>query len=349
MQVLVVHCSKGGWRCEVDVFAVRLPVPYTPTVRVTSTASLHGAAASLLAFPGDYCVCPFAPHPFCVDENPRLTVCTRIAYLRCEPTLRASYSIHFFGVFHNRIHESVSTTIHTASSHTGAFSIHGVVPVTRLSLDTHSNNRRSFLFLYMLVSHPGATPYDVHMLDTVATIPTENEAFGTRCAASCAMSHVLSAAPTAWRELEDFWAVLIGFKALLNYQNDKDVLFATFNARERQDMYTEFRERISNMMVPQSVSGGSQMTALKVPPLFTKVKLGMVNTRSSCLPVVSGNRGSAAQPDVKHGTGVYRTDVQRYGFGGDQGRVAVGEDDRAAALGRGRGRECHSGSRHGLQ
>ncbi|KAJ7870553.1 hypothetical protein B0H13DRAFT_1896117 [Mycena leptocephala] len=158
------------------------------------------AHSSLLAFPGDYCVCLFAPHPFCVDENPRLTVCTRIAYLRCEPTLRASYSIHFFGVFHNRIYESVSTTIHTASSHTGAFSIHGLVPVTRLSLDTHSNNRRSFLFLYMLVSHPGATPYDVHTLDTVArTKLLEPDVLPLARCLTCCPLHPL---PGVWAHVE---------------------------------------------------------------------------------------------------------------------------------------------------
>ncbi|KAJ6536186.1 hypothetical protein B0H19DRAFT_1079707 [Mycena capillaripes] len=43
-------------------------------VRVPSAVSLHGAAPPLLAY---HCVRIFAPHLFCVDENPRLTACTR--------------------------------------------------------------------------------------------------------------------------------------------------------------------------------------------------------------------------------------------------------------------------------
>ncbi|KAJ7440569.1 hypothetical protein FB451DRAFT_1191477 [Mycena latifolia] len=86
-------------------------IPHVPAVRVSP-------AGPLLALPADDCVCMFAPHLFCVDENPRLTGCTRIAYLVCESTLRASYSI-LFGVFHHAI------------------------PATPLSLGTRSNNRRS--------------------------------------------------------------------------------------------------------------------------------------------------------------------------------------------------------------
>ncbi|KAJ7797836.1 hypothetical protein B0H14DRAFT_3493183 [Mycena olivaceomarginata] len=67
----------------------------------------------------------FAPQPFCVDDNPPLTVCTRIAYPRCEPTSRASYSIVFFGVSHSGIRDSVLTAIHRVFSHAGA--IHVVV------------------------------------------------------------------------------------------------------------------------------------------------------------------------------------------------------------------------------
>ncbi|KAJ6549917.1 hypothetical protein B0H19DRAFT_1378665 [Mycena capillaripes] len=56
----------------------------------------------------------FVPHLFCIDETPRVTACTKIAFLRCEPTLRASYPILFFGVFHNATHEGVPTVIHAA-------------------------------------------------------------------------------------------------------------------------------------------------------------------------------------------------------------------------------------------
>ncbi|KAJ7121652.1 hypothetical protein C8R44DRAFT_877033 [Mycena epipterygia] len=62
-----------------------------------------------------------------------------MAYPRCEPASRALYSILFFGVFRNGIHESVPTAIRAAFSHTGAFSTDGVVPATRLSLGTRSH------------------------------------------------------------------------------------------------------------------------------------------------------------------------------------------------------------------
>ncbi|KAJ7804322.1 hypothetical protein B0H14DRAFT_3883504 [Mycena olivaceomarginata] len=60
---------------------------------------------------------------------------------RCEPTSRASYSIIFFGVVQSGIHESVPTAILAAFSHNPSFSVHGVVPATRLSLDTRSHNK----------------------------------------------------------------------------------------------------------------------------------------------------------------------------------------------------------------
>ncbi|KAJ7681584.1 hypothetical protein B0H17DRAFT_1205711 [Mycena rosella] len=53
--------------------------------------------------------CRGVPSRAPIEENPRLTACTRIAHPRCEPTSQAPYSILFFGVSHNGIHESVST------------------------------------------------------------------------------------------------------------------------------------------------------------------------------------------------------------------------------------------------
>ncbi|KAJ7833254.1 hypothetical protein B0H14DRAFT_1167119 [Mycena olivaceomarginata] len=76
-----------------------------------------------------------ASHPFCVDENPRLTACTAwIACLRCKPTSRASYSI-IFGVV-----QRIPTAILFAFSYTASFSVHRVTG-TRLSLGTRSHNR----------------------------------------------------------------------------------------------------------------------------------------------------------------------------------------------------------------
>ncbi|KAJ7272200.1 hypothetical protein C8J57DRAFT_1599241 [Mycena rebaudengoi] len=71
------------------------------------------------------------PHPFCVDENPRLAACTAWDCLLALRTHIASTS---------GIHESTPTAINTA------FSIHGVVPATRLSLITRSHNRRSSFY-----------------------------------------------------------------------------------------------------------------------------------------------------------------------------------------------------------
>ncbi|KAJ7895775.1 hypothetical protein B0H13DRAFT_2523687 [Mycena leptocephala] len=79
-------------------------------------------------------------------------VCARVAPPSRLPTPRHSTTTHldlhptiniFFGVFHNGTHESVPTAIHAAFSHTGAFSIHGVAPATRLRLGTRSHNMRS--------------------------------------------------------------------------------------------------------------------------------------------------------------------------------------------------------------
>ncbi|KAJ7812215.1 hypothetical protein B0H14DRAFT_3879749 [Mycena olivaceomarginata] len=77
------------------------------------------------------------------DENPRLTACTA---WDCLPALRTHIasivSIIFFGVVQSGIHESVPTAILAAFSHNPSFSVHGVVPATRLSLDTRSHNDR---------------------------------------------------------------------------------------------------------------------------------------------------------------------------------------------------------------
>ncbi|KAJ6524212.1 hypothetical protein B0H19DRAFT_1386237 [Mycena capillaripes] len=54
-------------------------------------------------------------------------------HVRGLPTSRASYSILFYGVFHNEIHESVPTVIHAAFSRIGALLTHGAVPTTRLT------------------------------------------------------------------------------------------------------------------------------------------------------------------------------------------------------------------------
>ncbi|KAJ7303451.1 hypothetical protein DFH08DRAFT_1089441 [Mycena albidolilacea] len=67
---------------------------------------------------------------FCLDENPRLSACTRIAYQRSEPIFRTSY-------------RNTRERTYAAFSHTAAFSIHDIVLATRLSLDTH---RRSFCY-----------------------------------------------------------------------------------------------------------------------------------------------------------------------------------------------------------
>ncbi|KAJ7794877.1 hypothetical protein B0H14DRAFT_3888571 [Mycena olivaceomarginata] len=66
-----------------------------------------------------------APHAFCVDENPRLTVCTP---WDCLPALQTHIAST---VFHHLIWRR--TAILAAFSHTTSFSVHGVVPVTRLS------------------------------------------------------------------------------------------------------------------------------------------------------------------------------------------------------------------------
>ncbi|KAJ7817029.1 hypothetical protein B0H14DRAFT_3148381 [Mycena olivaceomarginata] len=63
-----------------------------------------------------------------------------IACPRCEPTFRVSFAI-IFGVVQSGIHQSVPTAILAAFSHTPSFSVHGVVPATRLSLGTRSHNR----------------------------------------------------------------------------------------------------------------------------------------------------------------------------------------------------------------
>ncbi|KAJ7351239.1 hypothetical protein DFH08DRAFT_957566 [Mycena albidolilacea] len=79
------------------------------------------------------------------DENPRLTACTAwdsLPALRTQS--RASFSIIFFGVVQSGIHESVPTAILAVFSHTPSFSVHRVVPATRLSLGTRSHNRPPF-------------------------------------------------------------------------------------------------------------------------------------------------------------------------------------------------------------
>ncbi|KAF8173994.1 hypothetical protein K438DRAFT_126846 [Mycena galopus ATCC 62051] len=92
----------------------------------------------------------FAPHLFCVDDDPRPTVSTRIACPRCDPTSRASCPVLFFGVFHNATPEGVPTAIHAVFSHTGVLSSHGVAPATRLSLGTCSHTI-SALLLHIIV------------------------------------------------------------------------------------------------------------------------------------------------------------------------------------------------------
>ncbi|KAJ7813707.1 hypothetical protein B0H13DRAFT_2382241 [Mycena leptocephala] len=144
--IVSARCTlfKGGRRSEVDVFAFQ-----SPTHRACPFRRLASWCCSTPSrIPWGLLRLPICAAPVLRRRESSFTVCTQIAYLRCEPTLRASYSIHFFGVFPIRIHDSVSTAIHTAFSHTGAFSIHGVVPVTRLT-----NDRRSFLFLCIPVSH----------------------------------------------------------------------------------------------------------------------------------------------------------------------------------------------------
>ncbi|KAJ6537022.1 hypothetical protein B0H19DRAFT_1270696 [Mycena capillaripes] len=97
------------------------------------------AVAPLLALPADHCVCVFAPHLLCIDGNPRLAACTAWdSYPRCVPVSQASYSIVQSG-----IHESAPSAMDAAFSHTGASSIHGLLPTTRLSLRTRSHNINS--------------------------------------------------------------------------------------------------------------------------------------------------------------------------------------------------------------
>ncbi|KAJ6524214.1 hypothetical protein B0H19DRAFT_1386238 [Mycena capillaripes] len=146
--------------------------PHAPAVRVPSAASLRGAAAPHLVLPADYCVCIFALHLFCVDENSRPT--NYIFVYACygtDPIIRlvrlvlrvhlsisvsvglifpipyhfsqASYSVLFFSVFRKGLHESVPIVVHAVFSRTAVFLTHGVVPATRLSVGTRPHNWRS--------------------------------------------------------------------------------------------------------------------------------------------------------------------------------------------------------------
>ncbi|KAJ6592975.1 hypothetical protein B0H19DRAFT_1365228 [Mycena capillaripes] len=93
--------------------------PDAPAVRIPSEASFPFSADD-------------SPHPFCVDENPRLSACAAWDCLHALRTHIASISSIFSGVIQRGIHESVPTAIHAAFSHTGSFSVHSGVPWARL-------------------------------------------------------------------------------------------------------------------------------------------------------------------------------------------------------------------------
>ncbi|KAJ7351209.1 hypothetical protein DFH08DRAFT_1078342 [Mycena albidolilacea] len=105
--------------------------PHAPAVCVPSAPLLRGAAAPLLAL-------SLWTTRILVSLRARLgTACPR-----CEPASRASFSIIFFGVVQSGIYECLPTAIFAVFSHTPSFSVHCVVPATRLSLGTRSHNRR---------------------------------------------------------------------------------------------------------------------------------------------------------------------------------------------------------------
>ncbi|KAJ7303143.1 hypothetical protein DFH08DRAFT_977213 [Mycena albidolilacea] len=94
---------------------------------------------------------------FCVDENPRLTACTCIAYQRSEPIFRTSYVP--FDSHRSSLMILLRNTrerTYAAFSHTAAFSIYDIVLATRLSLDTH---RRSFCYTSSLAIQEGPSTH----------------------------------------------------------------------------------------------------------------------------------------------------------------------------------------------
>ncbi|KAJ7239063.1 hypothetical protein C8J57DRAFT_1528340 [Mycena rebaudengoi] len=132
-QALVLHCLEGGWRSEVFGFPHAHSLPsrrFEVLQRPFSCSPGTASAYSQL-------------HPFCVDENPRLTACTRTAYQHCEPTLRESYSI-LLSVFHSGSRERIYHHPHRVLSYRHV--LNSWHRATRLSLDTRSHNRRSSFY-----------------------------------------------------------------------------------------------------------------------------------------------------------------------------------------------------------
>ncbi|KAJ7686750.1 hypothetical protein B0H14DRAFT_904321 [Mycena olivaceomarginata] len=152
-------------------------------------ASLRGAAAPLLAL-----------SPWTTRILVSLRVRLGTACLRCEPTLRASFSIIFFGVVQSGIHESVPTAILAVFSHT---------PRSQCTCDlgTRSHNRYASDFLASLLhSLTGAarsplnrnsSKYVQHRIRALEPTPLE----ACSSTISLAMCEMLSAALRTIRSL----------------------------------------------------------------------------------------------------------------------------------------------------
>ncbi|KAJ6522412.1 hypothetical protein B0H19DRAFT_1277416 [Mycena capillaripes] len=139
------------WRKRIeergDVFGVRLP--HAPAVRVPS---LRGTAAPLLLTlsPSN------SPHPFCVDENPRLTACTA---WDCPSALRS----HIASIVFDRLL--------WGRPELNARELHAT---TGLRLGTRSYNRRSLFYTSSAAIVRAYThPHHLNHQEAQARIPDE--------------------------------------------------------------------------------------------------------------------------------------------------------------------------------
>ncbi|KAJ7806332.1 hypothetical protein B0H14DRAFT_3484147 [Mycena olivaceomarginata] len=98
---------------------------------------------------------PFSCSP---RSTPLLAALSACDYL---PVLRTHIASIVFHRPERNTHESTPAAIDAAFPHTGPFSIHGVAPVTRLSLGTRLHNRRFSFYASSQQEGPGMHPDDL--------------------------------------------------------------------------------------------------------------------------------------------------------------------------------------------